>query len=208
MNLLVFDEPPMAANLIKSILIGQRIPVTVSTELEDALRKISTALIDGLIIGPSGVPEGLADFIANECPGMPVILAGTANKENSSKIPLESVLDAPLSARRLISAVRRMEANRRARLERIPAEVAEDSLSIACRLADLTPNSLILCGESDEFRRWVGSSPARVQALIAGTPLQGDVISTETSRFQQIPRVGVRLRDGAARPLLAHLLAK
>ena len=139
---------------------------------------------------------------------MPVILAGTVNTESASKIPLESVLDAPLSARRLISAVRRMEANRRSRIEKMPAEVAEENLSIACRLADLTANTLVLCGESDEFRRWVGTSPARVQALIAGTPLQGDVTSTGTSRFQHTPQVGIRLRDGAARPLLAQLLAK
>ena len=207
MNLLVFDAPPTAASLIKSILIAQRYLVTVSIELDDAIRKISTALIDGLIIGPSGVPGELADFLARECPGMPVILAGTTGKTDPA-VSLETVLAAPLSARRLISAVRRMEANRRSRIERLPAEVAEENLSIACRLADLTADTLVLCGESDEFRHWAGASPARVQALVAGTLLQGDVTSTETTRFQRVPRVGVRLREGAARPLLARLLAK
>ncbi len=206
MNVLVFDARSSVAHFVKSVLLAMRHRVAVSTDAEDAIRKLRTSLIDALVIGPEGAPRELADFVEGEVPRMPIVLAGAA-VEIAAGGPVAAVLAAPLSAARLAAAFRRLEFLRRKRISEIPVEIAADGVSIACRLADLTPETLVLAGESDEFHRWLDGAPQRVEARLSGAPLAGTVTPEETSPpYGRLKRVLVTLEGDAARETLAKLL--
>jgi hypothetical protein len=205
MNVLVYEAPSAVAHFVRSVLRARRHRVSISEDAEDAVRKLQTALFDAAVFGPSGAPEALADFIQRELPQMPVVLAGVA-----AAVPAEgqvaAVLPAPLSAERLLAAFRRLERRRALRLSGLPVQLAGEGVAIACRLADLTAESLVLAGESDEFHRYFGAGPRRVDAWVDGTAVSGDVASVDTDPVRRERRVGVRLEAAGARDLLVKLL--
>ncbi len=205
MNVLVHDIPSTVGFFVKSVLRSQGHRAAASESPEDAARKLDTALFDALVFGPAGLSRDLADFIQREFPRMPVVLAGVPVAVEASGQVAE-VLPAPLSACRLAGAFRRLARRREERLRELPAEIAAEGLAIACRLADLTSETLVLAGESDEFHRYFGASPVRVRALVGGSSLEGPVSANETDLARRRRRVGVRLEAGSARDVLLKLL--
>jgi CheY-like chemotaxis protein len=205
MNILVYDDPPTVARIVKSLLLARGHRVAVGSDPEEAARMLATTLIDALVIGPCGTPEAFARFVEEEFPQLPVVLAGVP-VEVPAGGAVAAVLPAPISARRLLSAVARIERARAEKLRRLSVTVASDGVSIACRLADLTPESMLLCGESDEFHRHFESPRARLEAVVEGTPVAGEVTSTELEGAHRLRRVAVRLEGDGARAVLAQLL--
>lgn len=207
MNVLIFDAPVRVGHLARSLLrsLGHR--VSLSDDPDDAKAKLNTSLFDAVAIGPAGAPEELAEFLETEFPRLPVVLAG-APVEVPPQGPVVAVLREPLSPRRLASAFRRIEADRRRRLADLPVTLAAEGLSIACRLAELTPESMVLAGDSDAFRAYFGASPRRVQALVSDTRVEGDVLASDARAFRRVSRVDVRVDGPGARTVLTHLLRR
>jgi len=204
MNAIIYDTPPGIAHFVGSVLRAQGCRVSVTTDPEEARLKIATSLFDVLVLGPAGAPRELAEFIEREFPQIPLVLAGVP-QEIPPAGQVAAVLAAPLSAERLASAFRRLDHRRRERLARLPVSLADEGVSIACRLADLDDDRIVLAGESDEFHRYFGSGPRRVRVSILGMPLDGEVARADRSEFQRVRRVDVRVEGASARDLLARL---
>lgn len=166
---------------------------------------LTTSLFDALVIGPGGAPEEFANFVQEEFPGLPIVLAGVPVAVPPAG-QIAAVLPAPLSARKLVGAFLRLEREREARVRGLPVQVAADGLAIACRLANLTPESMLLCGESDDFHRYFEAGPARVDAVVAGLPLSGQVVESEVEGPLRLRRVAVKLEGESARDILVGLL--
>ncbi len=205
MNVLVYDSPVTVAHFIKALLLPLAHRVAFATDATEAALKLDTALFDALVIGPAGAPRELADRVQQEYPQMPVVLAGVPCATDPAG-QVAAVLPAPLSAQKILSTFARLDREREGRIRQLPVEVAADGVPIACRLADLTAETMQIAGESDEFHRYFGSSPRRVQALVAGTPLVGDVTWSENNVPHRLRRVGLRLEGSGARDVLVKLL--
>ena len=206
MNILIFETPPVAvARLVRSILRVDGFRVSISHDAEDAIRKLDTSLFDALCFGPAGAPQPLADHIQAEFPRLPVVLAGmpAALKPQGQ---IAAVLPEPLSARSLTAAFRGVRRRRHERIEGLPVEVMSDSVSIACRLADLTPETMVLAGESDEFHRYFGGAGMKVRARVWGTDVGGKVARTGTDLPRRMRRVDVKLEGPGARAVLLKLV--
>ncbi len=205
MNVLIYDAPVTLAHFVKSALLSQGHRAAISSDPEDAALKLSTSLFDAMVFGPGAAPRELADFVQGEFPNLPIVLAGVP-----VAIPacgqVAAVLPAPLSAHRLLMAFRRLRQERQERIERLPVQLAAEGLAIACRLADITPESMILAGESDAFHRHFETHPTHVQALVAGRSLGGEVAQIRRDLPRQMSRVDVRLSEGGAREVLAALV--
>jgi hypothetical protein len=205
MNVLVHDIPSTVAFFVRSVLRSHGHRVALSEGAEDAAFKLDTAIFDAVVFGPQGPSRQLADFVQRQFPQMPVVLAGVpVEVEPAGQVA--AVLPAPLSARRLEIAFRRLQRRREDLLRSLPVEVAAEGLAIACGLADLTPDTLVLAGDSDEFHRYFGAGPARVRAVVGGSPLEGPVAANETDPTRRRRRVDVRLEEGSAREVLKKLL--
>lgn len=205
MNVLVYDSPLSIARFVRSVLRAQGHGVSISDELSGALGKLSTQLFDAMVIGPAGAPRELAEHLERELPNLPVILAGVEVAVPAAG-QVAAVFPAPLSARQLIWAFARLDRERLVQIRSLPVRLAVEGMAIACRLADLTPETMVLAGESDEFQRYFGSSPRRVEAVVTGVPLGGEVASIEGGLPRGVRRVDVRLEGSRAREILASLL--
>lgn len=205
MNVLVYDSPASVARIVRSVLRAQGHRVSISEEPADAMEKLATALFDALVIGPSGAPREVADCLEREFPGLPVILAGV-----EVAVPADgqvaAVFPAPLSPRRLIAAFSRLDLERIRQIRALPVRLAIEGLSISCTLADLTPETMVLAGESVAFQDYFGASPRRVEALVSGVPLGGEVASIDSDLPRHVRTVDVRLEGSGAREILAALL--
>ncbi len=207
MNVLIYDTFPGIAHLASSVLRAQGCRVSVTTDPQEARRRLSTSLFDAMVLGPSGAPCDLADFIEEEFPSLPLILAGVPNEMEPSG-QISAVLAAPLSAEKLASAFRLLAHRRRERLMRLPAEVSNDGVTISCRLADLDEETLVLAGESEEFHSCFGRVPRRVRISILDMPIDGEATRTERLGFQRTRRVDIQLDQGAARGLYSRLMKR
>jgi hypothetical protein len=205
MNVLVYDSPLSIGHFVRSLLRSQKHRVSISNEPMDALEKLETTLFDALVIGPSGAPQELADYLEKEYPGLPVVLAGVEVAVPAAG-QVAAVFPAPLSGRRLLAAFARLDQQRRSQIRQLPIQLQADGLSIACKLADLTPESMALAGESDEFQKYFGASPRRVDAIVSGVSLAGDVVSIDTDLPRHVKQVDVRLSGSEARQILSALL--
>jgi hypothetical protein len=119
-----------------------------------------------------------------------------------------AVIPSPISAQRLINAFIRIDRWRHDRLRKLPCQLAgQDGVSVLCRLADLSIDSLVVAGEADEFLRHFGSSmPRRIEALVGSTMLSGEVTREETDTVQRLRRVAVKIEGDGARGILMSLL--
>lgn len=205
MNVLVYDSPVSIARFVRSVLRTQGHRISISEEPADALEKLATSLFDALVIGPEGAPLELAEILERDFPNLPVILAGVEVAVPASG-QVAAVFPAPLSARRLLAAVARLEQQRLEQIRSLPVQLAVDGLSISCRLADLTPETMVLAGESDEFQKYFSASPRRVEAQVSGVAMVGEVASIQNDLPRHVGKVDVRLSGSAARDLLASLL--
>jgi hypothetical protein len=205
MNVLVFDSPPCLATLVRSTLRPQGHRVSISSEPTEAELKLRRQIFDAVVIGPSGAPQELAAFLESELPNLPVILAGVEVAVPSAG-QVVAVLPAPLSPKKLLSTFARLERVRLEQIHALPVEVAIDGLRVSCRLADLTPETMVLSGESDAFQNYFGGSPLWVEAIISGIPLEGTVSDVDGDGPGRVRRVGVRLQGEVARPILTNLL--
>lgn len=207
MNVLIFDAPKSVCHLVKSLLLTQRHRAAISGDPVDAILKLETGIFDILIFGPEGAPPELADHVEREFPGLPVVLAGVPQT-----VPcigqIAAVLPSPISAQRLINAFIRIDRWRAKRLGEIPCQIAgQDGVSIACRLADLSPESVVIAGESDDFLRHFGPSmPRRIDTRIGSTLLSGDVLRDENDAVRRVRKVSIRTTEDTVRPLLLQLL--
>ncbi len=204
MNVIIYDAPPGIAHFVGSVLRARGDRVASTSDPEDARMKICTHLFDAVVLGPAGAPRELADFVEGEFPHLPIVLAGVPVDVPAAG-QVKAVLPAPLSAERLAAAFRRLDHRRRERLARLPVALADEGVSIACRLADLGEDTLVLAGESDEFHRYFGGGPRRVKVSILGWPVDGEAARSDRSELQRVRRVDVRLEGTAARDLLARL---
>ena len=205
MNVLVYDDAAGVASVVKSLLLARGHRVAVARDPEEAARMLATSLLDVLVFGPAGAPEEFVLFVQEEFPQLPVVLAGVPVAVPADGA-VAAVLPAPLSARRLLTAFARLERERAERLRSLPVTLAGDGVSIACRLADLTPETMMICGESDEFHRHFDDSPARLEALVAGRAVRGEVTSTQVEGPLRLRRVAVKIEGEGAREVLASLL--
>jgi len=205
MNVLVYDSPVSIARLVRSVLRAHGHRVSISDEPSDAMEKLATTLFDALVIGPTGAPQDLAERLEREFPGLPLILAGVEVAVPAAG-QVAAVFPAPLSPRRLIAAFARLDQERLRQIRSLPVRLAVEGLSISCTLADLTPETMVLAGESDEFQKYFGSSPRRVEALVSGVLLAGEVASIDSDLPRHVRKVDVRLEGSQAREILASLL--
>jgi hypothetical protein len=205
MNVLIFDSLLSVAHLTRSLLLARGHRAAAVADPEEAARMLTTSLFDALVIGPGGAPEEFADFVQSEYPQLPIVLAGVP-----VSVPpvgqIAAVLPAPLSARKLIGAFIRLERRREERVRSLPVALAADGLSVACRLADLRPDAMLLCGESDDFHRYFEAPRPRVEAVVAGLPLAGEVVESAVEGPLRLRRVAVKLEGEAARDILVSLL--
>lgn len=204
MNVIIYDAPPGISRLIASLVRAAGHRVSATADAEDARLKIATTLFDAVVLGPSGAPRELADFIETEFPRLPVILAGVP-VEIPAAGQVAAVLPAPLSAERLASVLRRLDHLRRERLSKLPVALDGEGVSISCRLADLAEDTMVLAGETDEFQRYFGSGPRRVKVSVLGVPVDGEVARADRGEFLRIRRVDVRLEPARARELFSLL---
>ena len=207
MNVLIFDAPRTVCHLVKSLLLTQRHRAAVSTEPEDAIFKLETGLFDILVFGPAGAPAEMAEYIEREFPNLPIVLAGVPVQVPCAG-QVAAVIPSPISAQRLVNAFIRIDRWRHQRLAKLSCQLAADSgVSVLCRLADLSSDALVVAGEADDFLRHFGSAmPRRVEALVGGTPLSGEVTREEIDPVQRLRRVAVRIDGDRARELLVKLL--
>ena len=205
MNVLVYDSPVSIARLVRSLLKSRGHRVSISYEPMEAVEKLSTSLLDAMVIGPAGAPRELAEYLEQEVPNLPVVLAGVEVAVPAAG-QVAAVFPAPLSGRRLLAAFAKLDRRRREQIRSLPVRVAAGGLSIRCRLADLTMESMALAGESDEFQSYFGGSPLRVEALVSGVLLGGDVTSIDTDLPRHVRQVDVKLGGSQAREILASLL--
>jgi CheY-like chemotaxis protein len=206
MNVLVYDAPASVAHLVRALLrsLGHR--VSLAADADDAALKLRTALFDAVVFGPAGAPETLARFLEQEMPGVPVVLAGVPVAVPAAG-QVAAVLPAPLSPLKLADTFRRLERLRQERVRKLPVELeAGEGLTIACRLAELSPETLVLAGESDEFHRHFEGAPRHVRARVAGRLLAGDVRTVETDPARRLRRVAVQVDPGGMREVLSELL--
>jgi hypothetical protein len=205
MNVLVFDSPATVSHVVRAVLRSQGHRVAISDDAAEAALKLDTNLFDAIVIGPAGAPRELADHIERGFPRMPIVLAGMS-AEIPAGGPVVAALVAPLAAERLAAAFRRVEHERRRQIAQLAASVEAEGVPIACRLAELTPEKMVLAGESDEFQRHFGTRPAQVAAMVLGTRLAGDVMATDGGEFRRVSRVDVRVDEPSARGVLVQLL--
>ncbi|HUR37926.1 MAG TPA: hypothetical protein VM222_00420, partial [Planctomycetota bacterium] len=207
MNVLIYDAPMSVCHLVKSLLLTQKHRAAISTEPEDAILKLETGLFDILVFGPSGAPAELAEHVELEYPNLPVVLAGVPVQVPCAG-QVAAVIPSPISAQRLVNAFIRIDRWRQQRLRQLPCQLAgQDGVSVLCRLADLSMDSLVIAGEADEFLRHFGSSmPRRIEAMVGTTLLAGEVTREETDCVQRLRRVAVKIEGDAARGLLISML--
>lgn len=207
MNVLIYDAPRTVCHLVKSLLLTQRHRAAISVEPEDAILKLETGLFDILVFGPGGAPAEMAEHIETEYPNLPVVLAGVPVQVPCAG-QVAAVIPSPISAQRLINAFIRIDRWRQQRLRQLPCQLAgQDGVSVLCRLADLSVDSLVVAGEADEFTRHFGSSmPRRIEALIGTTLLSGEVTREENDSIQRLRRVAVKIEGDGARGILMGLL--
>lgn len=207
MNVLIYDAPMSVCHLVKSLLLTQRHRAAISTEPEDAILKLETGLFDILVFGPAGAPAEMAEHVEREFPNLPVVLAGVPVQVPCAG-QVAAVLPSPISAQRLVNAFIRIDRWRHNRLRQLPCQLAgQDGVSVLCRLADLSVDSLVVAGESDDFARHFGSSmPRRIEARVGDTMLSGEVTREEVDSVQRLRRVAVKLDGENAREILVKLL--
>ena len=207
MNVLIYDAPRTVCHLVKSLLLTQRHRAAISVEPEDAILKLETGLFDILVFGPGGAPAEMAEHVEEQFPNLPVVLAGVPVQVPCAG-QVAAVIPSPISAQRLINAFIRIDRWRHQRLRQLPCQLAgQDGVSVLCRLADLSLDSLVVAGEADEFTRHFGSSmPRRIEALIGTTLLSGEVTREENDSIQRLRRVAVKIEGDGARGILMGLL--
>ena len=205
MNILVYESPLTLASFIRSVLRAKGYRVAVSSEPEEAILKMDTGLFDALVFGPSGAPEDLADYVQTEFSQLPIVLAGVP-ADAPAQGQVVAVLPAPLSAHRLLAAFRKIAHRRQRKLSELSVELGAEGVCLSCRLAELTPESMVIAGESDEFARYFGSRPRRVTARIGDTCLEGEIAGTDTALPRRVNRVNVRLDGAGAREVLLKLI--
>lgn len=205
MNVLVFEPRTQLAPFIRSVLRAAGHRVAVSQDPVEAALKLDTGLFDALVFGPAGAPQDLAEHIQAEFPRLPIVLAGVPEGAPASG-QVVAVLPAPLSSTSLVKAFRSIGRRWRERLGELPVEVAADGLSIACRLADLSPGMMVIAGESDEFHRHFSGATGRVSARVGDLPVDGEVAGTETDIPRRLRRVNLKLEETSGRELLVRLL--
>jgi hypothetical protein len=207
MNVLIYDAPMSVCHLVKSLLLTQKHRAAISTEPEDAILKLETGLFDILVFGPSGAPAEMAEHIEREFPNLPVVLAGVPVQVPCAG-QVAAVIPSPISAQRLVNAFIRIDRWRQNRLRQLPCQLAgQDGVSVLCRLADLSADSLTVAGEADDFLRHFGSTmPRRIEARVGDTMLVGEVTREETDNVTRLRRVAVKLDGDRAREVLVKLL--
>ena len=205
MNVLIYDSPLSIARFVRSVLRAQDHRVSISDKPVDARSKLETSLFDALVIGPSGAPREIAEFLEIEFPALPVILAGVEVAVPAAG-QVAAVFPAPLSARRLAAAFARLDRQRHDQIRTLPTRLAVEGISISCTLADLTLDTMALAGESDQFQRYFESAPRRVEAIVSGIALGGEVASIQNDFPRHVRQVQVKLDGSGARDILAALL--
>ena len=207
MNVLIYDAPMSVCHLVKSLLLTQKHRAAISTEPEDAILKLETGLFDILVFGPSGAPVEMAEHVEREFPSLPVVLAGVPVQVPCAG-QVAAVIPSPISAQRLVNAFIRIDRWRLQRLRQLPCQVAaQEGVTVLCRLAELSADSFTVSGESDDFLRYFGSSmPRRLEAMVGGTLLSGEVTREETDNTTRLRRVAVKIDGDGARELLVKML--
>jgi hypothetical protein len=207
MNVLIYDAPMSVCHLVKSLLLTQKHRAAISTEPEDAVLKLETGLFDILVFGPGGAPAEMAEHIEREFPSLPVVLAGVPVQVPCAG-QVAAVIPSPISAQRLVNAFIRIDRWRQNRLRQLPCQLAgQDGVSVLCRLADLSADSLTVAGEADDFLRHFGSTmPRRIEARVGDTMLSGEVTREETDNTARLRRVAVKLDGDRVREVLVKLL--
>jgi hypothetical protein len=75
-NVLIYDEHRSLCDLLRGALIGAGHRASISSDAPEAIRKLDTALFDAVLVGRGGAPRKLAEYLDNEMPHMPILLAG------------------------------------------------------------------------------------------------------------------------------------
>ncbi len=200
MNLLVYDESRSIPHFARSVLLRLGGRVSISEESEDARAKLDTGLFDGLIIGPSGVPHGLAHHLDFAWPELPIVLAGVERKiEPIGRI--RAVLPRPLSASRLASAVARLRADAEAASECV-AVVAAGGDRVECRAVRLSSSALLVEppreGPPESFSRFFDRpAGSRVEAALrtsaAETHVDAEIAFAEWAPGRRARFIGLRI---------------
>ncbi|MBI3098390.1 MAG: PilZ domain-containing protein [Planctomycetes bacterium] len=161
-HILIVDPAECSCFLVKSILLGKRYGVSISTDLREARLKLETGLFDALFVDFSGSLEDEAALVrdANDIlPGMPVLALyreeaapDLAGCDIFAAIPkpvrVSAVSD---STRRALAHVLAPSRPRRKRAVSLPVEVSAGQVGLACRATDLSSNGLLIEAEPRDF---------------------------------------------------------
>lgn len=161
-HILVVDPAECSCFLVKSILLGKRYGVSISTDLREARMKLETGLFDALFIDFSGSLEDETALIrdANDLlPGMPVIaLYREEAPPDLNGCDVFAAIPKPVRVSAVSDATRRALAHvlapsrpRRKRAVSLAVEVTAGQVGLACRATDLSTSGLLIEAEPRDF---------------------------------------------------------
>ncbi|MBI2900650.1 MAG: hypothetical protein HYY17_10725 [Planctomycetes bacterium] len=205
MNLLVYDEGRAIARLARSVLIAVGHRVSVSSEHDDAIRKLETGLFDALVIGPAGACREFADRLDASFPELPLLLAGVGRAVPASG-RVRAVLPGPLHAAALAGAVQRLSAEFESRTpaQDLPATVFAGGDRAACRASRLSPSALLIEppveGPPEDFARFFSlHADGRVEAALREGETErrvaGEIAFAERAPDRTARFVGIRITE-------------
>jgi CheY-like chemotaxis protein len=185
LNILIADFQNACAFFLKSVLAKEEYGVSISTNAEEAMRKIETGLFDMAICDLDFSDDGSFRFIGEVndlVPGMPVIIVTDwALKYPLRSLDIFSVVDKPLRiakilevvtrARRAVTALEDSRTHKRSEVS-LPVEVLADGQRVFCKATNLSSGGVQLesIPNNGRVRKMLGLAPILTRKN--GTPVK------------------------------------
>ena len=152
MNILIYDEQQALCHLIRSALGAAGYRSSISSDPRDAVLKLDTGLFDLVIVGPDGTRREMAEYLQEELPHTPLLLAGM-NCEAEGHEQIRAVLDSPLHLDTLVTEVRRIELALEKTISDLGLTILGGDGSIACRASEINRKGMLVecSGDPEEF---------------------------------------------------------
>lgn len=160
-HLLIADPEECSCFLMKSILLGKRYGVSISTRMEDARMKLETGLFDGMVVDFAGDSEeigGLVKFANDLLPAMPVLALYRENAvPDLSDLRVFATLTKPIRVSAVCEAVRQAMGGVGSapgsgkRAVRMAVDVAAGRMALRCRATDVSRKGLLIEAEPRDF---------------------------------------------------------
>jgi CheY-like chemotaxis protein len=224
-NVLVLDPGDASCHLVRSVLLGQSHGVSLSTDFDEARRKLETGLFDGVFVDLSRQPAsgiGFIRWVNSERPDLPVTVLHRAGRApDADAVKAAGCLERPVRIRALVEVARRMFGDGRAPRPAMDIEVdlaGDEHENVSCRARGLSVGGVLLESAPAQFGPF-SAYFERPHESVRGTLVLGaedrlefgaSVAFAERTHFQRIQRVGLAFAGlaGADRDRIASFLAR